>query len=79
MRWRRINARLDQFSGRITLPQRKIPLAPPVEITQADVRELQLAKGAIAAGLEILLNQAGLRKTDLKKIVLAGLLEIILT
>ncbi len=59
-------------SGRITLPQRKIPLAPPVEITQADVRELQLAKGAIAAGLEILLNQAGLRKTDLKKIVLAG-------
>jgi uncharacterized 2Fe-2S/4Fe-4S cluster protein (DUF4445 family) len=33
---------------------RCIDLAPGVHLTQADIRELQLAKGAMAAGLELL-------------------------
>ena len=41
-------------------------------ITQKDVRELQLAKGAIRAGIEILLNKKGLSVDDLDGIFLAG-------
>lgn len=47
-------------------------LAPPVRITQADVRELQLAKGAIAAGFRILLERAGAGVADVKRLHLAG-------
>ena len=36
-----------------------IRLAPEVEITQSDIRELQLAKGAIAAGLALLARASG--------------------
>lgn len=41
-------------------------------LTQRDVRELQLASGAIRAGITILLKQAGLRASDLKQVLLAG-------
>jgi hypothetical protein len=37
----------------------RFALAPPVVLTQGDIRELQLAKGAIAAGLRILVQQWG--------------------
>jgi len=47
-------------------------LEPPVRITQADVRELQLAKGAIAAGFRALLRRAGARAEDVKRLYLAG-------
>ncbi len=47
-------------------------LAPPVLLTQHDVRELQLAKGAIAAGLSLLLGQRGATKDQLTRIYLAG-------
>ena len=49
-----------------------LPLAGPVKLTQADVRELQLAKGAIAAGLCILVHRAGAALADLKRVHLAG-------
>ncbi|MEA4883684.1 MAG: ASKHA domain-containing protein [Clostridia bacterium] len=45
---------------------------PEVALTQRDVRELQLAKGAIRAGAEILLAQAGIGAGDLERVVLAG-------
>lgn len=41
-------------------------------LTQKDVRELQLAKGAIAAGINILLKEAGIKYEDIKNIYLAG-------
>jgi uncharacterized 2Fe-2S/4Fe-4S cluster protein (DUF4445 family) len=47
-------------------------LADPVKLNQWDVRELQLAKGAIAAGLRILLDQWGATKEDLEQVYLAG-------
>jgi uncharacterized 2Fe-2S/4Fe-4S cluster protein (DUF4445 family) len=49
-----------------------LALAGPVSLNQWDVRELQLAKGAIAAGLRILLEQWGATKHDLAQIFLAG-------
>ena len=41
-------------------------------ITQADVRSLQLAKGAIAAGIDILCQRAGIAFGDIETLYLAG-------
>lgn len=41
-------------------------------LTQPDLRELQLAKGAIYAGLQILLQEAGLTEAALDEVLLAG-------
>ena len=43
-----------------------------VVITQKDIRHLQLAKAAIAAGIKILLAEAGLQWNDVEKVILAG-------
>lgn len=47
-------------------------LARPVSLTQWDIRELQLAKGAIAAGVRILLQQWPATRSDLSAVHLAG-------
>ena len=44
----------------------------PVSITRADVNEVQLAKAAIRAGLEVLLDAARLDANDLAEIIIAG-------
>jgi uncharacterized 2Fe-2S/4Fe-4S cluster protein (DUF4445 family) len=47
-------------------------LSPPVALTQNDIRELQLAKGAIAAGIRLLLARWGAEAKDLTRLYLAG-------
>jgi uncharacterized 2Fe-2S/4Fe-4S cluster protein (DUF4445 family) len=47
-------------------------LRPPVILTQSDIRELQLAKAAIAAGVRILVRQWGARMEDIARVCLAG-------
>jgi uncharacterized 2Fe-2S/4Fe-4S cluster protein (DUF4445 family) len=59
-------------SGRFAVRQGAITISDPVRLTQADVRQLQLAKGAIAAGLQILLDGIGATARDLKTIYLSG-------
>jgi uncharacterized 2Fe-2S/4Fe-4S cluster protein (DUF4445 family) len=44
----------------------------PVLVDRKDVHEIQLAKGAIRAGTQILLLEAGLTDQDLDRIVIAG-------
>lgn len=39
---------------------------------QSDIRELQLAKGAVRAGIDILLDQAGLAADEMARVVVAG-------
>ncbi len=41
-------------------------------ITQNDIREIQKAKGAMRAGIDALLEEAGLGPGDLREIILAG-------
>ncbi len=43
-----------------------------IRVTGSDVHEIQLAKGAIRAGTDILLNEAGLQAQDLDEIIVAG-------
>ena len=47
-------------------------LQAPVVLTQSDIRELQLAKGAIAAGIRMLMDRFGASVQDIKKLYLAG-------
>lgn len=61
-----------QPSGRFTDGSGAWELAAPVILTQSDIRELQLAKGAIAAGIRMLLDRFGASAVDLKKLYLAG-------
>lgn len=43
-----------------------------VFLTASDVRQLQLAKAAVAAGIQVLLKKSGLRADDLDRLYLAG-------
>jgi len=43
-----------------------------VTLTQQDVRELQLAKGAIRAGVELLMKEVGVGADDIQEVLLAG-------
>jgi uncharacterized 2Fe-2S/4Fe-4S cluster protein (DUF4445 family) len=44
----------------------------PIYLTQKDIREIQLAKGAVAAGIRILLKEANIEDNDIDEIVLTG-------
>ncbi|NPV69039.1 MAG: DUF4445 domain-containing protein [Firmicutes bacterium] len=44
----------------------------PVQLTQRDVRQLQLAKAAIRTGIELLMERAGIATGDLDVVCLAG-------
>ena len=43
-----------------------------VFVTNKDISELQLAKGAMRAGINILMNKLGLRESDIREVYLAG-------
>ena len=45
---------------------------PQIVVTQGDVRQVQLAKGAILSGFTVLLKKAGLRMEELDKVMIAG-------
>ena len=49
-----------------------VEIAPGIVFTQKDMRELQLAKSAVRAGIEILLSTAGLAYKDVGRVYLAG-------
>src|SRR5574340_560031 len=58
-------------SGRLR-GSKTLPLSGPVALTQADIRELQLAKGATSAGMDIVLKRWGARLEDVERVYLAG-------
>ena len=43
-----------------------------IVLTQRDIRELQFAKGSIAGGIEVVMNELGITLHDLEEIYLAG-------
>lgn len=59
-------------NGRLTKKEEPFLLAAPVKLLQSDIRELQLTKGAIAAGIRILLDQWKARPEQVQKVYLAG-------
>jgi len=59
-------------AGSIESGEDEISIAPDITFTQRDIREVQLAKSAVRAGLEILLNTAGTTYSHLENVFLAG-------
>ena len=62
-----INAR-----GRVQTEDRNIPLTDGIVLTQDDIRQLQLAKGAIAAGIRLMAEHLGIELEAIRKVYLAG-------
>ncbi len=56
----------------VIVPAGKTASGDPICLWQKDMRELQLAVGAIRAGINILLRHAGIKPDDLSEILLAG-------
>ena len=49
-----------------------LPLAENIRLLPGDVRAVQLAKGAIAAGIRTLLDSAGISENDIETLYIAG-------
>ncbi|HEU5396365.1 MAG TPA: ASKHA domain-containing protein, partial [Verrucomicrobiae bacterium] len=63
---------LKRIEPRGRMTEKSLPLAGEVKLLPADVRELQLAKGAIATGLQLLTARFGAGIDDLAQLYLAG-------
>ena len=59
-------------SGLFFRLEKEVGMAGGVALTQRDLRELQLAKGAMAAGARMLLAEAGIAAEELDAVLLAG-------
>lgn len=58
--------------GVVLVPAEESATGRPIVLTQADVRAVQLAKAAIAAGIEVLLTTTGVPKESVSEVLLAG-------
>lgn len=58
--------------GTIATPSMELPLTGKVKLVQKDIREFQLAKAAIATGVELLLREQGISRCDVERVFIAG-------
>jgi len=56
----------------VIVPRSESGNGSDIVLSRADVSEIQLAKGAMRAGAEVLMAQAGISVGDLDRIVIAG-------
>lgn len=56
----------------VLVPAEESGTALDITITQGDIRKVQMAKGAIRAGINILLKDAGVAPEDLQEVIIAG-------
>ena len=62
----------DGSSRFILVPEEKSGSGKPIYLSQKDIREVQLAKAAIAAGVMLLMQQLKLQEKDIGKVCIAG-------
>jgi len=67
-----LDAGLINERGRILNEEHTISLADSVFLTQDDIRQVQMAKGAIAAGIELMAAHLDVALQDIQKVYLAG-------
>lgn len=58
--------------GKILTEDGLIHLTDTIYLTQEDIRQVQLAKGAIAAGIQLMANHIGIPLSDIQRVFLAG-------
>ena len=66
-----LDAEIIDESGRLENKLFTLPCTN-VSLTQKDVREVQLAKGAIRAGIELMCREMGVKAEDIRAVLLAG-------
>jgi len=74
---RELNSRVVTRSGLssfLVVPAEESARERPIYLTQKDVREFQLAKAAIAAGIKTLMDHLGVGVSDIDRVYLAGAL-----
>jgi len=62
----------EQGAEFILVPAEASGLGREITVSRRDVNEVQLAKAAIAAGWQVLLEEAGLREAEVEQVVVAG-------
>ena len=62
----------DGMKSFVLVPAQETVGDEPITITQKDIREIQNAKAAVAAGIETLISTAGISYGDIEKVYLAG-------
>jgi uncharacterized 2Fe-2S/4Fe-4S cluster protein (DUF4445 family) len=69
-----LGLRLGRLSsgGHLAGPDKRLPFADSLALTQKDVREVQLAAAAVKTGMRTLLDAAGLTVADLDGLIVAG-------
>ncbi|MCL2841020.1 MAG: ASKHA domain-containing protein [Defluviitaleaceae bacterium] len=67
-----IRHNLVDETGRLEDESDGVMITKDIAFTQKDIREVQLAKSAVRSGIEILLEEAGLKYEDISKVFLAG-------
>ncbi len=56
----------------ILVPEGESEGRPAITLTQKDVRQVQLAKGAIRTGIQLLLESKGLSEPEIDEVIIAG-------
>ncbi|GAK49017.1 ferredoxin [Candidatus Moduliflexus flocculans] len=69
---RRLRVDSDGKRSFVLMDAHQTESGEPLVITQQDIRELQLAKGAIATGIVMLMQRLGIAEDDIAEILLAG-------
>lgn len=60
------------ITGNFTTEKSRLHLADDIYLYPQDIREFQLAKAAIAAGIQLLLNRLNITRTDIEQVYIAG-------
>ncbi|HOW85460.1 MAG TPA: ASKHA domain-containing protein [Candidatus Aminicenantes bacterium] len=58
--------------GRIQGPEKRLRLTDRLSLTQQDVRDVQLAVGAVRSGVELMLREFRVKAADLDRVLVAG-------
>lgn len=60
------------FTGNLTTEKNALPLADDISLYPQDIREFQLAKAAVAAGIRILMDRLGISGREVEQVFIAG-------
>ena len=69
--WLHASGRIDMW-GQLTDDQEHMEIVPGITLTQQDIREVQLAKGAISAGVRILSQKLEIEPGAIEDVFIAG-------
>jgi uncharacterized 2Fe-2S/4Fe-4S cluster protein (DUF4445 family) len=64
--------RTDQGLAYVVVPAEQSGTGRDILVTQRDIGEIQLAKGAVSAGMESLVKATGTQREDIAEVVIAG-------